>query len=208
MTPRERSPPSRAPDVRRRLALRLEGALPGRRGARARAACGPVLGAGAAGPLRLGPRAGSALSKAKTSGSRWRHVRGARAPPSIAIRERIARLGDRETPLRRAGAVTAARTCSSACHAAATSSRRWSRPSRTRSGSHAPSASSPAGSLLVYPRLVELEALFSETGAHAQDGRRMLLRRPSASTCTPCASTSTASRCARCTGARRRSADS
>jgi uncharacterized protein (DUF58 family) len=32
--------------------------------------------------------------------------------------------------------------------------------------------------LVVYPRLVELPALFSEGGAHAQDGRRLLLRRP------------------------------
>jgi uncharacterized protein (DUF58 family) len=34
------------------------------------------------------------------------------------------------------------------------------------------------GALLVYPRLVELERLFSESGAHAHDGRRLLLRRP------------------------------
>ena len=32
--------------------------------------------------------------------------------------------------------------------------------------------------LVVYPRLVELPSLFSEGGAHAQDGRRLLLRRP------------------------------
>lgn len=36
-----------------------------------------------------------------------------------------------------------------------------------------------AGSLLVYPRLVMLDRLFSESGAHSQDGRRLLLRRPS-----------------------------
>jgi uncharacterized protein (DUF58 family) len=35
------------------------------------------------------------------------------------------------------------------------------------------------GALLVYPRLVELERLFSETGAHSHDGRRLLLRRQS-----------------------------
>jgi len=35
------------------------------------------------------------------------------------------------------------------------------------------------GSLLVYPRLTPLDRLFSESGAHAQDGRRLLLRRPS-----------------------------
>jgi uncharacterized protein (DUF58 family) len=32
--------------------------------------------------------------------------------------------------------------------------------------------------LVVYPRLVQLDRLFSEGGAHAQDGRRLLLRRP------------------------------
>ena len=35
------------------------------------------------------------------------------------------------------------------------------------------------GALLVYPRLVELDRLFSEGGTYAQDGRRLLLRRPS-----------------------------
>jgi uncharacterized protein (DUF58 family) len=33
--------------------------------------------------------------------------------------------------------------------------------------------------MLVYPRLVELDRLFSEGGTYAQDGRRLLLRRPS-----------------------------
>jgi len=35
------------------------------------------------------------------------------------------------------------------------------------------------GALLVYPRLVELDRLFSEGGTRAQDGRRLLLQRPS-----------------------------
>jgi uncharacterized protein (DUF58 family) len=34
------------------------------------------------------------------------------------------------------------------------------------------------GALLVYPRTVALDRLFSESGAHALDGRRLLLRRP------------------------------
>jgi uncharacterized protein (DUF58 family) len=34
------------------------------------------------------------------------------------------------------------------------------------------------GALLVFPRLVELEGIFSETGQRAHDGRRLLLRRP------------------------------
>ena len=33
------------------------------------------------------------------------------------------------------------------------------------------------GALLVYPRLVQLDRLFSEAGSHAVDGRRVLLRR-------------------------------
>jgi uncharacterized protein (DUF58 family) len=35
------------------------------------------------------------------------------------------------------------------------------------------------GALLVYPRLVELDRLFSEGGTRSHDGRRLLLRRPS-----------------------------
>jgi uncharacterized protein (DUF58 family) len=35
----------------------------------------------------------------------------------------------------------------------------------------------PPGALLVYPRIVPLDRLFSETGAHALEGRRLLLRR-------------------------------
>lgn len=35
------------------------------------------------------------------------------------------------------------------------------------------------GSLLVFPRIAELDGLFSESGAHAHDGRRLLLQRPS-----------------------------
>jgi len=37
---------------------------------------------------------------------------------------------------------------------------------------------SAPGAIVVYPRLVYLEALFSESGRHSQDGRRLLLRRP------------------------------
>src|SRR5205814_3541172 len=37
----------------------------------------------------------------------------------------------------------------------------------------------PPGALLVYPRVADLEGVFSESGAAARDGRRLLLRRPS-----------------------------
>src|SRR5690348_7669288 len=36
-----------------------------------------------------------------------------------------------------------------------------------------------AATLVVYPRLVELDRLFSESGANARDGRRLLMQRPS-----------------------------
>ncbi len=36
-----------------------------------------------------------------------------------------------------------------------------------------------SGSLLVYPRIVELGRLFSATGSRVQDGKRLLIRRPS-----------------------------
>jgi uncharacterized protein (DUF58 family) len=36
----------------------------------------------------------------------------------------------------------------------------------------------PGGALLVHPRLVELDALFAETGPRGDQGRRLLLRRP------------------------------
>ena len=47
-------------------------------------------------------------------------------------------------------------------------------------GLHRLESGLPTGSaVVVYPRLVELDRLFSEAGAHAHDGRRLLLRRPS-----------------------------
>jgi uncharacterized protein (DUF58 family) len=38
---------------------------------------------------------------------------------------------------------------------------------------------SDTATLVVYPRLVELDRLFSESGANARDGRRLLMQRPS-----------------------------
>ncbi|HEX4930182.1 MAG TPA: DUF58 domain-containing protein [Gaiellaceae bacterium] len=100
--------------------------------------------------------------------------------PAISITERIARLGERETPLRRAGAV----------HRGTYVLERVPRGryvvEQARATIDDPFGLARAevdlaagGALLVYPRLVALDRLFSESGAHAQDGRRMLLRRPS-----------------------------
>ena len=101
-------------------------------------------------------------------------------PPSLAIRERLARLGEREIPLRRdrrahrgtyvLERVPRGRYQVEAVHALLTDP-------FGLACSYVEVA--PGGSLVVYPRLVELTGLFSESGAYAQDGRRLLLRRPS-----------------------------
>ncbi len=101
-------------------------------------------------------------------------------PAAITLVERIGRLGEQRHPLRRHG-------------------RRWSvrytleRLPRGRYsfadvraeltdafGLERSVVELPApGALLVYPRLVRLQRLFSETGARSHDGRRLLLRRSS-----------------------------
>jgi uncharacterized protein (DUF58 family) len=100
--------------------------------------------------------------------------------PAIVVTEQIARLGVRETPLRRAGAL----------HRGTYVLERVPRGryvvEQARATIDDPFGLARAevdlaagGALLVYPRLVALDRLFSESGAHAQDGRRLLLRRPS-----------------------------
>jgi uncharacterized protein (DUF58 family) len=101
-------------------------------------------------------------------------------PPSVVLVERIGRLGERETPLERTsrgfeGRYTLERV-PRGCYSFAEAEVVLGDPfglERTvlpvRGG----------GAVLVYPRLVEVERVFSEAGAHAQDGRRLLLRRPS-----------------------------
>jgi uncharacterized protein (DUF58 family) len=99
--------------------------------------------------------------------------------PSVAVTERIARIGERETPLRRAGQI----------HRGTYVLERLPRGRYVVEEARA-TIDDPfglaqeeveleaGGSLLVYPRLVALDRLFSESGLHAQDGRRLLLRRP------------------------------
>lgn len=101
-------------------------------------------------------------------------------PPALVVTERFARLGEQETPVRRAGAL----------HRGTYVLERVPRGryvvERARALiddpfglAHAEVELAAGGALLVYPRLVALDRLFSESGAHAQDGRRLLLRRPS-----------------------------
>ncbi len=101
-------------------------------------------------------------------------------PPALAIRERLERLGEHEIPLRR----------DRRAHRGTYVLERVPRGRYDVQDVHALIADpfglacsevevAPGGSLVVYPRLVELPGLFSESGANAQDGRRLLLRRPS-----------------------------
>ncbi|HEX6491787.1 MAG TPA: DUF58 domain-containing protein [Gaiellaceae bacterium] len=100
-----------------------------------------------------------------------------RVPPAaIVICERISGLGERRTPLRSSGGTYTLSGLRRGRYAFA----------ETRALIEDPFGLARAElplrahqTLLVYPRLVELEQLFSERGSHARDGRRLLLRRPS-----------------------------
>ena len=99
--------------------------------------------------------------------------------PSLAVTERIARLGERTTPMASTGQfyrgtyvlerVRRGRYVVEEARATIVDPFGLAR---------ADVALSAGGSLLVYPRLVTLDRLFSESGTHAQEGRRLLLRRP------------------------------
>jgi uncharacterized protein (DUF58 family) len=99
--------------------------------------------------------------------------------PSLTVTEQIARIGARETPLQRSGVsyrgtyvlerVPRGRYVVEAARATIDDPFGLGR---------AEVELAAGGSLLVYPRLVPLDRLFSESGATAQDGRRLLLRRP------------------------------
>lgn len=99
--------------------------------------------------------------------------------PGLVVTERIARFGDQVTTLTRAGGgyrgtyvlerVPRGRYVVEAARAAIDDPFGLARAELDLDA---------RGSLLVYPRLVVLDRLFSESGAHAQDGRRLLLRRP------------------------------
>jgi uncharacterized protein (DUF58 family) len=101
---------------------------------------------------------------------------GGLAPGSLVIKERIAKVGERRTPLQgrhvryRLASLPRGRYAFESASAVIEDGLGLQRV-------EVPLQSS--GAILVYPRLVELDRLFSESGSHAQDGRRLLLRRPS-----------------------------
>jgi uncharacterized protein (DUF58 family) len=107
-------------------------------------------------------------------------LESALAPAGITLVERYAKLGERRTQLRREGRHLWARYVLPAVP------RGRYRVEETIAlvedpfglEQRGPRLDAP-GALVVYPRLVELERLFSETGAQAREGRRLLLQRPS-----------------------------
>jgi uncharacterized protein (DUF58 family) len=134
-----------------------------------------------AAPIRLRRRAGKgALLEGEDVWVTLDALPESRVPaPSIVVAERIARIGLQETPLRRSG-----RSYRGTYVLERVPRGRYV-VDDARATIEDPFGLARAevdldarGSLLVYPRLVAIERLFSESGAHAQDGRRLLLRRP------------------------------
>jgi uncharacterized protein (DUF58 family) len=101
------------------------------------------------------------------------------APPSLAVEEWIGGLGERRTQLERHGRRATARYVLQALP-------RGRYPVEAAVAvvedpfglARSETVLDPGASHLVYPRLVELDSLFSEAGRLRQGGRRLLLRRP------------------------------
>ena len=105
---------------------------------------------------------------------------GALAPPTLVAHERPGGLGERRVELHRVGrrrfagryelrAVPRGRYGFDEVRLTVEDPFALARAELAQGGPQA---------LVVYPRLVQLDRLFSEGGAYAQDGRRLLLRRP------------------------------
>jgi uncharacterized protein (DUF58 family) len=107
-------------------------------------------------------------------------IEGLAPSGTLLLRERIARLGERETPLvRRHGRLRGRyvlRRVPRGRYPIEESEIVIEDPfGLERVAVELPSAAS----ILVYPRLVDVDRLFSESGARTPEGRRLLLRRPS-----------------------------
>ena len=100
-------------------------------------------------------------------------------PSALTVVDRIAGLGVFDVHLRRSGASLSGRYTIAAVPRGRYSFEPSSAVLEDPFGLERIEVELPtSGALLVYPRLVALEHLFSEAGAHAHDGRRLLLRRP------------------------------
>jgi uncharacterized protein (DUF58 family) len=136
----------------------------------------------AAGPLELRRRAGRGTLLEGEDVWVGLDVRPqSRVPaPSLAVTERIAKLGDQHVVLARAGrAYRGTYVLESVPRGRYVVEEVLATIDDPFGLARAEVELDARGSLLVYPRLVALDRLFSESGAHAQDGRRLLLRRPS-----------------------------
>jgi uncharacterized protein (DUF58 family) len=98
-------------------------------------------------------------------------------PARWVLQERIGKLGERETPLAASGRTTYVLEALPRGRYVFGESRAVIEDPLGLERIEQPLEAQ--GALLVYPRLVELERLFSESGTHSRDGRRLLLRRPS-----------------------------
>jgi uncharacterized protein (DUF58 family) len=105
------------------------------------------------------------------------HLENRVVPAPLVLRERIGKLGERETRLPSTGAANyvleALPRGRYAFEASVVAVEDPLGLARVEAPLETP------GALLVYPRLVELGGLFSDAGALALNGRRLLLRRPS-----------------------------
>jgi uncharacterized protein (DUF58 family) len=98
---------------------------------------------------------------------------------SAVVVERLAKLGERRVLLRREGRLLRGRYVLRSLPRGRYGVDEAVAVIEDPFGLERTTVSLPAqGALLVFPRLVELDTLFSEAGARAHDGRRLLLRRP------------------------------
>jgi len=99
-------------------------------------------------------------------------------PAAATLVERVGRLGEQRQPLRRHGRRLSVRYVLARLPRGRYAFEDVRVEIADPFGLESVAVALPApGALLVYPRLVRLDRLFSETGAHAHDGRRLLLRR-------------------------------
>src|SRR6266536_2241303 len=107
-------------------------------------------------------------------------LESARSPAGITLVEEYAKLGERRTQLRREGRHLWARYVLPAVPRGRYRLEKAVALVEDPFGLERRERALPQGAaLVVYPRLTELERLFSETGEHAREGRRLLLQRPS-----------------------------
>jgi uncharacterized protein (DUF58 family) len=105
---------------------------------------------------------------------------GSVLPAAATLIERVGRLGEQRQPLRRHGRRLSVRYVLARLPRGRYAFEDVRVEIADPFGLESVAVALPApGALLVYPRLVRLERLFSESGAHAHDGRRLLLRRHS-----------------------------